>query len=91
MVDTDTLSRKVVEQPSGGAIDYISDGQGNVRIMGLSHRTNTGYSGNKINYSTASRTAATGNRLTVNEVIGEHQHGLHAGRGRSRQECRIRF
>ncbi|MBN8816067.1 MAG: S9 family peptidase [Sphingomonas sp.] len=51
LVDTNTLSRKVVEQPHGAAVSYISDGQGNVRIMGIRPRSNTGYSGDRIIYS----------------------------------------
>lgn len=34
-LDTRSLSTKVVEMPRLGAVEYISDGRGNVRIMGL--------------------------------------------------------
>lgn len=50
LVDTISLSRKTVEQPREGAFDYIADGQGNVRIMGLQSTTGTGYDGKKITY-----------------------------------------
>lgn len=51
LIDTNSLSRKAVEPPNGSAIDYISDGQGTVRIMGVRPRSNTGYNGNRIVYS----------------------------------------
>ncbi|MBS0478106.1 MAG: S9 family peptidase [Proteobacteria bacterium] len=34
-VDTRTLSRQMVEPPSAGATDYITDGRGQVRIMAI--------------------------------------------------------
>ena len=51
LVDTTTLSRRTVEQPRPDAIDYISDGKGNVRIMGVQpSRNSSGYDGNRIAY-----------------------------------------
>ncbi|THD36268.1 MAG: S9 family peptidase [Sphingomonas sp.] len=50
LVDTTTMSRKVIEQPSQGAFDYISDGQGVVRVMGLQSTDGNGYDGNRITY-----------------------------------------
>ncbi len=50
LVDTVSLGRKTVEQPREGAIDYITDGQGNVRVMGVQSKSGTGYDGNKIAY-----------------------------------------
>jgi len=37
-VDTRTLASKRIEPPSENAVDYISDGQGNVRIVALRER-----------------------------------------------------
>jgi dipeptidyl aminopeptidase/acylaminoacyl peptidase len=50
LVDTSSLSRKPVEPPRAGAVDYISDGHGKVRLMGLQAATTSGYAGNKIDY-----------------------------------------
>ena len=50
LVDTATMSRKVVEQPRAGAFDYISDGQGVVRVMGLKSTDGNGYDGNRLSY-----------------------------------------
>ncbi|HEX4695311.1 S9 family peptidase [Sphingomonas sp.] len=50
LVDTATMSRKVVEQPREGAFAYISDGQGAVRVMGLQSTDGNGYDGNRITY-----------------------------------------
>ena len=45
-VDLDSMKRKVIEVPRATANDYISDGQGNVRIMQLTRETATGYASN---------------------------------------------
>jgi dipeptidyl aminopeptidase/acylaminoacyl peptidase len=50
-IDTVTLARRTVEQPRGGAIDYISDGQGVVRIVGTRSKTGIGYDAATISYS----------------------------------------
>lgn len=50
LVDTATMSRKVVEQPRESAFTYISDGQGVVRLMGLQAADSAGYEGNRITY-----------------------------------------
>lgn len=50
-VDTLTLVRKIVEKPFSTAVEYIGDGHGTVRIMGMQPtRGNSGYSGGKISY-----------------------------------------
>ena len=51
LVDTSSLRRKPIEPPREGAIDYISDGHGNVRLMGIQPSTTSGYNSNKIFYS----------------------------------------
>lgn len=50
LVDATTLRRRVIEEPRGTAIEYISDGKGNVRVMGL-QATAAGYDGDTIRYS----------------------------------------
>ncbi len=50
-VDVATLSRKVIEKPRTEASEYISDGSGNVRIMGITPRDPDGYMRGKIMYS----------------------------------------
>lgn len=50
LIDTVSLKRKTIEQPREGAADYITDGQGNVRVMGIQSATGTGYASNRITY-----------------------------------------
>lgn len=51
-VETRSLSTKIVEQPLRYAVEYISDGRGQVRIMGVQlPKGASGYSGDKIRYS----------------------------------------
>lgn len=50
-VDLVTLARSNVERPRRDAVEYITDGIGTVRIMGIQPRGATGYSHNTINYS----------------------------------------
>jgi acetyl esterase/lipase len=50
-VDTKTLARKTIEQPKNAAAEYITDGQGVVRVMAVQPETNTGYAGNRTVYS----------------------------------------
>lgn len=42
-IDTRTLKRKLVEPPRDGAVDYISDGRGSVRMMVTQRETKDGY------------------------------------------------
>jgi pimeloyl-ACP methyl ester carboxylesterase len=50
-VDTVSLKRSTVEQPKAGAVEYLTDGHGAVRIQCIQSTTNTGYSGNRLIYS----------------------------------------
>lgn len=50
LVDTVTLARKVLEEPRQNAVEYITDGQGNVRVMGIQPSRSSGDDGNKVNY-----------------------------------------
>ena len=49
-IDTRTLASKSVENPKKEAVEYISDGTGNVRIMGLNDVSEAGYSKRTIKY-----------------------------------------
>ncbi|MDB5723098.1 MAG: peptidase prolyl oligopeptidase [Alphaproteobacteria bacterium] len=49
-LDTRSLDSKNVEAPRRDAVEYISDGRGKVRIMGLSATSENGYSTGTINY-----------------------------------------
>lgn len=49
-VDTTTLKRSTVESPKRDGEEYISDGHGTIRIMGLRPKDSAGYDKNKIKY-----------------------------------------
>jgi dipeptidyl aminopeptidase/acylaminoacyl peptidase len=49
-VDTNSLRRTMVEPPRLDAVEYISDGHGTVRIMGMRPKTADGYDQTRINY-----------------------------------------
>lgn len=49
-VNVETLQRSTVEQPERYAIDFITDGLGNIRIMGSNPSTSSGYDKNFIDY-----------------------------------------
>ena len=49
-IDTRTVSVKRVEPPRRDAVEYISDGLGNVRIMGIAKKTAEGYDNGQISY-----------------------------------------
>lgn len=50
LVDTTTLKRKLVEQPNAAVVEYITDGLGAVRIVGLQSKLNSGDIGDTITY-----------------------------------------
>ena len=49
-IDTATLARRPVEKPNLNAIEYIGDGRGTVRIMGVRPTRSSGYAGDRILY-----------------------------------------
>jgi dipeptidyl aminopeptidase/acylaminoacyl peptidase len=51
LVDTVSLARKTIEPGRATAFNYISDGQGEVRVMGLHSRTSTGQLSDRRVYS----------------------------------------
>ena len=50
MVDTVTLARNKVESPRRGAVEYLTDGRGNIRIVGLQDTNSQGYAKDTISY-----------------------------------------
>jgi dipeptidyl aminopeptidase/acylaminoacyl peptidase len=50
-VNTTTLKHRVIEQARDGAIRYLTDGHGAVRIMAVRGTDSSGYDGNLIRYS----------------------------------------
>lgn len=50
LVDATSLRRKILEQPKPTAVDYVSDGHGAIRVMGLRPDRASGYAGDTINY-----------------------------------------
>ncbi|KQS05137.1 peptidase S9 [Sphingomonas sp. Leaf357] len=50
MVDPAGTQRRVVVPPRFSAVEYITDGHGTVRMMGLQPRDNSGYLSSAINY-----------------------------------------
>lgn len=51
LVDAATTKRKVVEMPRRNAIEYISDGHGTVRIVGIQATRDDGVSKGRVGYS----------------------------------------
>ncbi len=49
-VDTLSLSRRIVERPKSDASGYMTDGEGNVRVMGLIPHNSSGYIRGTITY-----------------------------------------
>lgn len=49
-IDTTTLARRSVEKPNLNAIEYIGDGRGTVRVMGVRPTRSSGYASDKILY-----------------------------------------
>lgn len=50
LVDTVTLKRSRYESPNKDAVDYLTDGYGNVRIMETQDSTSSGYVASKLKY-----------------------------------------
>ncbi|WEK43782.1 MAG: S9 family peptidase [Candidatus Sphingomonas colombiensis] len=75
LVDTVSLGRKTVEQPRSNAVEYISDGLGDVRILGTRGEKTSGYSEDSIAYSFRKR----GERNW--QPLGKYRLGLSGGAG----------
>lgn len=71
-VDTRTMATKVVEQPERFGAEFITDGLGKVRIMGVQLPKGTsGYAGQKIKYSYRTTSSRKWNALGDYDVLSE--------------------
>jgi len=75
-VDTQTLAARTIEQPSDDAVEYISDGRGTIRIMGV--RSRRGALGDYDSGNTTYYYRKTDSRdwLPMGEVVGEEHNGF---------------
>ena len=76
LIDTGSLSRKQIEPARESAVDYISDGQGNVRVMGIQPKTSSGYDSGKIIYSYRTADSRAWKPLTTVTVVGGQPIGF---------------
>jgi acetyl esterase/lipase len=75
-VDTTTLASQTLEQPRDDAVDYISDGRGAIRIVGVKSRRGAlgGYdSGNTAYYY---RKTDSRDWLPMGDLVGEDHNGF---------------
>ena len=75
-VDTQTLAARTIEQPRDDAVDYISDGRGTIRIVGV--RSRHGALGDYDSGDIAYYYRKTDSRdwLPMGEVVGEEHNGF---------------
>ncbi len=73
-VDTVTLARRTIEQARGNAMEYISDGRGTVRVVGMRSKTSSGYDAAKMTY--LYRKAGDRNWLPLSQLIGQPSGGI---------------
>jgi dipeptidyl aminopeptidase/acylaminoacyl peptidase len=76
-VDTQTLAARTIEQPREDAVDYISDGRGTIRIIGLKSRQGAlgDYDSGNITY--LYRLAASRDWQPMGgEIVGEGHNGF---------------
>ncbi len=70
-IDTRNLDTKRVETPRTDAVEYITDGNGNVRIAGYSKANAAGYSKGEINYSYRLKDSRDWKALSVLDMTNE--------------------
>ena len=68
-VDTVTLARRTIEPARGNSAEYISDGRGTVRIVGMRGKSGSGYNTEKMTYSY--RKAGDRSWLPLSQVVGQ--------------------
>ncbi len=73
LVDTATLKRKTIEPARGSAAEYISDGHGNVRIIGIAQTRNEGMLTGRYSYSY--RTAGDREWKKLGELVADATGG----------------
>ncbi|WP_066808268.1 alpha/beta hydrolase family protein [Sphingomonas asaccharolytica] len=76
LIDTGSLSRKQIEPARESAVDYISDGQGSVRVMGIQPKTSSGYDSGKIIYSYRTADSRAWKPLTTVTIVGGQTVGF---------------
>lgn len=75
-VDLKTLQRRPVERAKRDAVEYISNGVGTVRIMGVRPIAGTGYSVNEISYFYRKPESRTWEPLSKLELLGGRYKGF---------------
>ena len=76
LIDTTTLARRTVEQPRRGAVDYIADGHGLVRLMALQGISNDGYDTGKTVWMYRQADERDWRKLSEVRDIGGVSHGF---------------
>jgi dipeptidyl aminopeptidase/acylaminoacyl peptidase len=75
-VDTQTLSARTIEPPRDEAVDYISDGRGTVRIVGVKSRRGALGDYDSGNIAYYYRKADSRDWLPMGELVGEEHNGF---------------
>lgn len=76
-VDVVTLDRKRVETPREAAAEYITDGHGNVRLMGTQQSTARGYAEREIAYSYRPAGGGSWNDLSTLRIVAGQAEGFY--------------
>jgi dipeptidyl aminopeptidase/acylaminoacyl peptidase len=75
-VNLSTLERRPTVRPRRDAVEYITDGVGTIRIMGVRPIAGTGYSSNVINYFYRRAEATEWEPLSKRELVGATWKGF---------------
>jgi len=75
-VDTQTLTARTIEQPRDDAVDYISDGRGTVRIVGVRSKRGAVGDYDSGNIAYYYRKMDSRDWLLMGEVVGEEHNGF---------------
>lgn len=75
-VDLKSVQRRPVERAKRDAVEYITDGVGTVRIMGIRPTAGTGYSASEINYFYRKLDSKTWEPLSKLEILGGRYKGF---------------
>jgi dipeptidyl aminopeptidase/acylaminoacyl peptidase len=75
-IDTQTLAARTIEQPRADAVDYISDGRGTIRIIGVRSRRGAVGDYDSGNIAYYYRMIGSRDWLPMGEVVGEENNGF---------------
>ncbi|MDP9007405.1 MAG: S9 family peptidase [Pseudomonadota bacterium] len=75
-IDTQTLIARTIEQPRDDAVEYISDGRGTIRIMGVRSRRGAVGDFDSGNLAYYYRKVGSRDWLPMGEVVGEESNGF---------------